>query len=357
MNSDELRAVLETAGLSPYQADAYVVLLDRGSASASDLATASGVPQPRIYDVLRGLEDAGYVTTYDRDRLYARANDPAEALSGVRTAVERFETAIEEVETRYREATVEGGGVSIVRRRRTVFEHARETVADATAHIQVAATPEEFRRLEPALRGAYERDVQVQLSLHVPPDDDAPDPSTFEGACTDVRRRELPGPFLLLADRQRACYATYSPHSEGYGVLVDDYATAYVFHWYFLTRLWEVYDEVYTARTDDPPFDFVEITDCVRWLEPVLDDGAVVRGRVEGEFVRTGEPCAVAGEFVGVEYTGRTDDQQPASLLELAAAARVFVATDDREYAVGGRGAHEEDIAGSRFVIETVESD
>ena len=94
MNSDELRAVLETAGLSPYQADAYVALLERGSASASDLATASGVPQPRIYDVLRGLEDAGYVTTYDRDRLYARANDPEEALSGLRTAVDRFETAI-----------------------------------------------------------------------------------------------------------------------------------------------------------------------------------------------------------------------------------------------------------------------
>ena len=55
MDTDELHAVLEEAGLSPYQADAYVTLLALGSASASEIATASGVPQPRIYDVLRGL--------------------------------------------------------------------------------------------------------------------------------------------------------------------------------------------------------------------------------------------------------------------------------------------------------------
>lgn len=354
MNSDELRAVLETAGLSPYQADAYVALLERGSGSASDIAAWSDVPQPRVYDVLRGLEDAGYVTTYDRDRLYARANDPDEALSGLRTAVERFEAAIEEVETRYREATVEGGGVSIVRRRRTVFEHARETVAGATAHLQVAATPEEFRRIDTDLREAFERGVQIQLSLHVP-DDDGLDVSAFEGTCTEVRRRELPGPFLLLADRQRACYATAAPQSDGYGVLVDDYTTAYVFHWYFLSRLWEVYDEVYTARSDEPPHSFVEITDCVRWLEPVLDGGATISGRVEGEFVGTGEPCTLAGEFVGVEYTGTTDDE-PASLPELAGAARVCLETDDRTYTVGGRGAITEDVAVTRLVVERVES-
>jgi DNA-binding MarR family transcriptional regulator len=63
MDTDELHAVLEEAGLSPYQADAYETLLELGSASASEIATTSGVPQPRIYDVLRGLEDDGYVTT------------------------------------------------------------------------------------------------------------------------------------------------------------------------------------------------------------------------------------------------------------------------------------------------------
>ena len=49
MNDEELAGVLEGAGLSLYQAAAYVTLLELGTASATDLADVSGVPGPRIY--------------------------------------------------------------------------------------------------------------------------------------------------------------------------------------------------------------------------------------------------------------------------------------------------------------------
>lgn len=44
MDTTTLAATLADAGLSPYQADAYVALLDLGSASAGQLADASDVP-------------------------------------------------------------------------------------------------------------------------------------------------------------------------------------------------------------------------------------------------------------------------------------------------------------------------
>ena len=282
MESTKLDTVLEEAGLSPYQADAYVTLLELGSASASEIASMSGVPQPRIYDVLRALDDEGYVTVYERDRLYAQANDPSEALSGLKTAIERYEFAIDEIETRYQAPTVREGDVSLVQRFRTVLDHARESIETANEHIQLAVTPDQFVTLRPLLRDAHERGVYIQLSLHLSPDDELPfDRSEFEGTCTEVRRRDLSGPFLLLVDRQRACYATNN--SREYGVLVDDYTTTYVFHWYYLTRLWEVYETIYDGRNDRPPYSFVEITDCIRGIEPLLDDGAAILGRVEGE--------------------------------------------------------------------------
>lgn len=356
MDTDELHAVLEEAGLSPYQADAYTALLELGSASASEIATTSGVPQPRIYDVLRGLEDDGYVTIYDRDRLYAQANHPSEALSGLRGAIERYETAIGEIGSRYQASEVDEGDVSLVRRFRTVFEHAREAIETADDHIQLAATPDQFRKLHTELQAAHEHGVHVQLSLHVPPGDDLPfDRSEFEGVCTEVRRRDLRGPFLLLADRQRACYATHNSLSDEYGVLVDDYTTAYVFHWYYLTRLWEVYDATHDERSEQPPYSYVEITDCIRAVEPLLDDDAIVTGRIEGEFVHTGRGCDLSGRFVDVEYTGSRTDEAPASLLELAAEARLRFETDDDSYTVGGRGAHTEDIAGKRFIVERID--
>ena len=76
----ELVSVLEDAGFSPYQADAYVTLLALGAAPATEVAETSDVPDPRIYDVLRDLADAGYIETHEQDLLYARAVSPEEVL-------------------------------------------------------------------------------------------------------------------------------------------------------------------------------------------------------------------------------------------------------------------------------------
>ena len=64
VNRSELISALRDAGLSPYQADAYVTILEVGAAPVTDIAEASGVPDPRIYDVLRDLEAEGYIELY-----------------------------------------------------------------------------------------------------------------------------------------------------------------------------------------------------------------------------------------------------------------------------------------------------
>ncbi len=356
METDELIAVLEDAGLSPYQADAYATLLERGSAAASEIASTSGVPQPRIYDVLRALEEQGYVTVYDRDRLYARANSPNDALAGLKTAVQRYEAAIEEIETRYQEPEVTDSNVSLVQQLRTVFDHARDAIETAHDHIQVAATPSRFRALQPLLAEAYDRGVHVHLSLYSPADEALPfDRAAFEGVCTEVRRRELSGPFLVLVDREQACYATTDRLTQEYGVLVDDYTTAYVFHWYYLTRLWEVYETIYTDRNDQPPYSFVEITECIRALEPLLEGKERITGRIRGIVTESGRECQLTGEFVAVNYTGSQTDTEGTSLVKLAAEAQIHFQTEETVYTVGGRGAHREDIAGKRFTVDRID--
>ncbi|NUB91642.1 TrmB family transcriptional regulator [Haloterrigena sp. SYSU A121-1] len=351
MESDELRTILNEAGFSPYEADAYITLLETGPSSASELATASAVPRARIYDVLRSLEDEGYVTLYDRDTLTAHPVDPSDALSSLRSTVSRFENAINAIEDRYEAPDELGGEVSVVRRFRTVFDHARTVVSNAENHLQLAATDTQVERLRSALRAAYERGVRIHLSLFVPPEETPPASEELRGISHEVRRRTLPGPFLLLADRQQACYATRGRRTNEYGVLVDDYATAYAFHWYFLTRLREVYDVVHDARSAEAPFTFVEITDCVRGIELALDAGATIRGRVIGRSRADGRRLSLSGEFVAVEYTG-TRDETPATLLELAAKATVVFEADDTRYTVGGPGAAIEDIAADRIVVE-----
>jgi len=66
MERDEILGGLEDAGLTSYQADAYLTLLDMGVSPAVDVARNCSVPVPRIYDVLTELEQMGYAETLDR---------------------------------------------------------------------------------------------------------------------------------------------------------------------------------------------------------------------------------------------------------------------------------------------------
>ncbi len=52
---------LKKIGLSEYEIQAYANLLTGGTHTASEISTASGVPNARIYDVMESLEKKGFV--------------------------------------------------------------------------------------------------------------------------------------------------------------------------------------------------------------------------------------------------------------------------------------------------------
>lgn len=58
----ELLASLGVLGLTPNLSRAYIALLRRGPATASEIALGANVPRPKIYDVLQTLERLGLCT-------------------------------------------------------------------------------------------------------------------------------------------------------------------------------------------------------------------------------------------------------------------------------------------------------
>jgi sugar-specific transcriptional regulator TrmB len=358
MERDELTATLEEAGLSPYQAEAYVTLLSLGSASAGDLAEESGVPRPRIYDVLRDLEAAGYVTTYEQDRLYAEAVPPQE-LRPIRERISRFESALDELETRYQTPAARESDVTLVTQFETVFSQARRDIESAERHVQAVLTPAQFRDLRETLAAAADRGVYVQVSLYVPAGERSTlEPADFEGACTEARRLTFPKPFLVLTDRQRVSFSPKGRSIDEYGVLVDDRATAFVFHWFFLTSCWEVYESIYADRSDSPPITFVTITDAVRYIDTLVHDDATVHVRVEGYSVQTGRRRTVTGTVVDVDYVGHAPEgRETPSLVQLAAQATLIIETETGTVTVGGENALAEDVSADWVVVERVERD
>src|SRR5512136_630980 len=52
---------LRNIGLNQYEARAYHALTAFGSSTAGELSEVADLPRPRVYDVLRGLQDKGFV--------------------------------------------------------------------------------------------------------------------------------------------------------------------------------------------------------------------------------------------------------------------------------------------------------
>jgi sugar-specific transcriptional regulator TrmB len=359
MDTAELEGALADAGLPPYQVAAYLALLERGSAAATEIAAASDVPDARIYDVLRDLEAAGYAETYEQGTLRARAHDPAEVLADLRGRAERFEAAAAEIEERWERPTpaIESHGASIVSRFGTVLDGARRAIRGASDQVQLSVTPSQFENLRASLEAARRNGVSVRLSINIDPRDPAGLPGTdaLAASATEARHRPLPAPFLAIADRTVACFAPHSAATDRYGVLVEDRIHAYVFHWYFLSCLWEAFEPIYDGRSEDPPLKYVDVRQCIRAIEPLLDDGAVIDAAVEGQYTATGEPVSLTGRIADVHYAGEAVENGSIPLIRLAGRATIELDAGTETQEIGGWGAILEPIEATRVTIEGIE--
>lgn len=350
MDTETLRTTLEDIGLTQYEADVYITVLELGSASATEISDASDVPQARIYDVLRNLEGEGYVEMYEKGNLHARARDPEEVVEKLDTYADTVTQAGSELRDRWEKPTVENHQVSVIRPVSTIYDRAAEQIADAVNEIQVALTPEQFREFRESFVAASERGVVVKATLTGV--DDLPD-LDFEGAVTEVRHRRLPTPFLLLADRMSASFTpeeTLHPAQE-YGLLVNDYSLSRIFDWYFQTAFWEPWPQVYSARQESLPRTYTNIRECIRDIRSSVDEGKevvlTVQGQLQGESVER----EFTGRVTGIAYTA--GENGPA-LATFTKEATITLETPEETFAVGGWGAMLEDIEARRFVVETI---
>ena len=355
MNEAELTDVLEEAGLSPYQAVAYVALLELGSAAATEVAERSGVPGPRIYDVLRDLEEAGYVETYEQDTLRARIHDFGALQEALESRATRFSAAVEEIECRWDEPAMEQSVVSFVTRIETVIEAASEAIEGADNQVQIATSPEHYRRLRPALRTATENGASVHLSVFTSGDDESlPDAEDVASVCTEARHRRLPSPFVTVTDRTTVCFAPHAGSTNEYGLIVDDRTHAYVFLWFFLTTQWDIWEPFYAGDERGVETEYLDVRHCVRDVEPLLDAGRTVRVRVEGIDTGSGAPVTVEGTarevVVDPEYGG--SDARP--LVTYGGRVALVLETDSGSVEVGGWGALVEDIEAHRLRVLSV---
>lgn len=345
MNGERIRKTLQNAGFSQYQADAYMTTLQLGSASATEIASASHVPKSRIYDVLRDLDDQGYIETYKQDTLRARAINPDRVLETLRDQATSFKEAANEIEETWKEPSVGDHRITLVQREETVVDSAKQAIQEATTEIQLSVTADQFLDLRPFLHEARSRGVVVKISVQAPSSEAEYLDLDFKGVATEVRYRDLPAPFVVLIDRQKTLFVSPDDVNK-IGIIINNYTLTYVFHWYFQLSLWEIWDEIYRAEEDAPPKRYVNVRECIRDLNQLLNGHDPISATVLGYNTETKEAIELEGEIVDIAYTGASPETERIPLSEVAGRATIYLDTGDEIVTVGNWGAIEEDIEG-----------
>ncbi|WP_159077023.1 TrmB family transcriptional regulator [Halococcoides cellulosivorans] len=353
MDRDALSAVLEDAGLSQYQAEAYVTVLEHGSATATDVANDSEVPDPRIYDVLRDLEQQGYVETYQQDSLRVRAFSPERIRSDLRDRATQFESAADEIDRRWEEPSVESHSVNFVKREQTVLDHAEAAIDDAECQVMVAASADQIDHLDRALGAAVDRGVYVMVVVSPTEGCCLRDRIESGGLASSLRVRPDPTPFLTLVDRTITCFAPHDMSLNRFGIIVDAPSHAFIFRWFYTVAIWETATQAF-ERAHDAVRICVNLGRCVRELRPILADGATVRATVHGANTRTGEAATLTGRITDVTVPGAADTDGTTPTAH-GSGPTLEIEVDGDRVAVGDWGAIVEPYEAMRIEIRSID--
>lgn len=355
MASDELRDGLMTVGLTQYEADTYVALLELGSASAVDVAQAAGVPRARIYDVIRSLAEDGYVETYDDGGLRAQIIKPDQVRDELDEAASQLESTAEQIDDLWEQPAITNRQISVVKRFDTLYRIVRERISEAEFEVKIAATPGQYEQLSDALATAREEGIVVKLTVHGGDSQQVGDPAELRDLVgdlpTETRLRDLPSSLLVVIDHQEVVFAPSHNLSVGeQGLFFDDVWFAEMADWFFRTAMWAIWEPIQTTRQGRTPASYTDIRECLRLVGPHVESGDTVTVRVQSFEDPT---HVVEGTIETVTYRQSEGDGSP--LEPYVAVAGMTIRTDDDVVSVGNWDAVLEEIPAGMITILDIE--
>jgi sugar-specific transcriptional regulator TrmB len=336
---DALARVTHRFDLGEYETSAYLAVLEHGRLTAANIADRTDIPQPRVYDTVRNLEERGLVELRESRPIEVLAVDPETAFDDIHASLDALVAGLK---TRYTAPARDTAAASLVKSRTTVLRHLETAIEEAEYELILSLTPALLERFEESL--AARRDAGVTTELLVTPAADAPptDDYDYDTVATAVRaRRGITTPVLAVADGTHAVYATQdalTADSERYGVVFNRSELGFLVSGFFETLLWTT-AEVLLEDGDGRAFPrrYASMRRCAADL---AESEGKFRAIVEGRDVETGEHRSVRGAVVDVETdpTNRT--------------ATITVEAEGGEVVVGGQVAAFEDVEAHELHIE-----
>jgi sugar-specific transcriptional regulator TrmB len=221
--SDRLGLAI-SLGLSPYEARAFLVLLERGESKASQVAMASRIPRGRIYEVLESLHAKGLVSVVPAKPLRYRSVALKAFIERRREDLRAAEDDLERSASRLiasvtpRPTPSPTGEFLLFRKRQVVARKFREMVESARKEVLVSASEmcvvRGSRLFIDAYRERAKAGVATRVSTRITPQNR----SAVEviRAEVDVRHTDLGnrGTSILVVDGSEVFICHWNPDDE-----------------------------------------------------------------------------------------------------------------------------------------------
>jgi len=334
MSSDALRVALERVSdqfdFGEYEVEAYLVILEHGQLSASEIAERTSIPQPRVYDTVRSLAEHGFVEVRESRPMQVLAIPPEESFAGIQSSLEDL---VSDLERRYTEPTRQSEAVSLIRSRPTILRYLADVIESAEYELILSLTPDLLAEFESQLIDRREAGLTVELLLS--PADGAPSSSEYDynRVATNARaRRGVTTPIVAVADGTYSIYTTQEALGntrDRYGVIFNRSELGFLVTGFLSTVVWT--SATTLATSDDLPFPrkYATIRRCVM---DIVDREGPFYASIAGRDVKTGEPREVNGTVIDVAVGTNRET------------AAMTIETEDGIVDVGGQVAALEDV-------------
>ena len=333
---EEIIMRLRSLGLTLYEAKAYIAILKKGVMTSTEVAKEAGIPQPRVYDVLKSLEEKGLIlVSKGRPRLY-RAENPRASLKRLidrikERIIEDYEKSVGVLERIYlgEHGRKDIGEIWKLDTELKIYDKIHNILDDAEHELLISAYNHMMGRLKNQLKKLSRRGVSVCLITY-----DVINPQTY---VDEHRIRETHGIVIAIPDRKELVFVTnwFDPSKlVPIGFYTQNTHLLKLFTEYFLHNLRDLSKPIYIGFGESVFIRrFVNLNRAIDMINMLKRRGRKVHVKVKGKYVNSGKEAIVEGEPVGTKYD------------LYAGIARIILRTGDNKLmTIGGWGAFLEDI-------------
>lgn len=180
MLNRELLDTLRKLELNEYEAKAYLALAVHGANTAGELSEKAELPRPRIYDVLRGLHDKGFVGIKPGRPIKYSANTVTEAIKNFKKSKENElqeqMKRVEEIGESLNQKLIPGSQLGeegkiedtvwTIKGRDILYNKMATMISQAKNHVLISGSPEglkrKFESAQKEIEKAKNKGVRIQ---------------------------------------------------------------------------------------------------------------------------------------------------------------------------------------------------